>query len=179
MRTTHLALVSTIALLTACNDGDDREGPSLGSACVARQLGLARNIADGGDCFLLGYSDCGAGALASECIHTCAHDVCQAASCSTYADCSWAGLTWDCQDYVISGTSYGRWCGPSPCPRGTPGCPCLTGNTCYQTGVSGQSVSCSGTTCVLSDTCASGCRVGSVCCGGAFCGGNCIGTPCC
>lgn len=29
------------------------------------------------------------------------------------------------------------------------------------------------------DTCPSGCRQGSVCCGFPFCSGNCIGSPCC
>lgn len=51
----------------------------------------------------------------------------------------------------------------------------------------GTDVESAGGTCAFFDDpicdetsdCAAGCKVGSVCCGGAFCGGDCIGTPCC
>jgi hypothetical protein len=56
-----------------------------------------------------------------------------------------------------------RVCGANNC-GGSCGT-CKTGTSCVQG------------SCVAS--CQSGCQVGSVCCGGVYCAGNCIGTPCC
>jgi len=66
----------------------------------------------------------------------------------------------------------------SQCPAGAADCYCGYGNSCN------SGLSCSGGTCKSgsSGDCPAGCRpsVGStMCCGGAFCSGNCIGTPCC
>ena len=70
-----------------------------------------------------------------------------------------------CAGYVCTPSCGTRVCGADGC-GGECGV-CATGTTC----VAGS--------CVTSTTCANGCQVGSVCCGGAFCGGDCVGSPCC
>jgi hypothetical protein len=183
MRASLLLLLCVGLSIAGCSggggDGDGSDGQTLSSSCVERTLGLDRTIPDGYDCLLFSVSSCGVEAWASECVNVCAFEVCQQASCTVYQDCAGLGAQFDCQTYTVGGVSYGSWCGFSSCPRGTPGCPCLPGGSCYQTGLSQQSVACTAGTCVLTDTCPYGCRVRTVCCGGAFCGGDCVGTPCC
>ncbi|HEX7600103.1 MAG TPA: hypothetical protein VF316_00810, partial [Polyangiaceae bacterium] len=67
--------------------------------------------------------------------------------------------------------SFGNWCAVSTCPPGTAGCPCRAGACDSPFQCSAQNV--------CTDTCPTGCRQKSVCCGGALCGGDCVGTPCC
>ena len=168
-------LILLLALLAACGDGSGSGAPSLQDSCVQANLNLVRSLPNGIDCANFGYGDCDLRGLASECVGSCAFNLCQAAPCTTDLDCApYDGR--ECQSYTVEtggGTvDYGTWCAVSTCPKGTAGCPCLDGLcagelTCSAAGV------CEDTTCPY------GCRQGSVCCGGAFCAGDCIGTPCC
>jgi hypothetical protein len=164
-------------LIQACSDSTGGGGSSLQSQCVADQLNLERNIPNGQDCSNFGYSDCDG--FASECVGSCGFDMCQSSECSSDAQCeSGFGSAFECADYVISSVSYGSWCKLSDCPKGTLGCPCATGNVCGADPYGSGSMSCVSNVCESS--CPYSCREGtSTCCGGAFCGGNCIGSPCC
>jgi hypothetical protein len=173
MKTSAILMVSLCGM-PACDGGDGDGGPTLQSACVADTLHLARTLPDGAACSNLGYGDCGAAALASECVGSCAFGVCQAAPCASDADCApYAGRV--CATCTIeaggSAIDFGAWCEEPACPPGTAGCPCASG-TCAGDLACGPDDRCH-------DPCPIGCRQGSVCCGGAFCGGDCIGTPCC
>jgi hypothetical protein len=52
---------------------------------------------------------------------------------------------------------------------------CCSGLTCTWQYLNGTGMS----TCLTSSTCEARCRQGSICCGGGFCSGECIGNPCC
>lgn len=172
-----LAAAAAGFLAQACSDSTGAGANSLQSQCVANQLNLDRNIPDGQDCSNFGYSDCSG--FASECVNYCGFDMCQSSQCTGDAQCeSRFGFGFECADYVISSISYGSWCRVSDCPKGTLGCPCAAGGVCGADPYGSGSMSCISNVCESS--CPSQCREGSsVCCGGAFCGGNCIGSPCC
>jgi hypothetical protein len=173
------ALLVALGLVVACSStgGGDGGGASLQSSCVRDQLGVPRALADGEACKNVGYSDCGQG-FASECLGSCAFDVCQSQACASNADCP--GF---CKEYVVSSVSYGKWCDGKVCPRGTLDCPCDEGACTKPDPAYVVSCNASGV-CEGTDTCAAGCRVrnadgASICCGGGFCSGGCVGTPCC
>jgi hypothetical protein len=176
----RFAFAALLLGVAACSDADDELGAAavLQSPCVADQLNLVRDLEDGQSCDNFGYSDCTG--FASECVNYCAFEFCQREPCLDDTDCELEfGVNFECKDYVVSDTDYGRWCDESDCPRGTLGCPCLSDGTCGADPYGSGAMTCS-----ASDTCESACpaacRVGgSVCCGGAFCSGDCIGTPCC
>lgn len=173
MRGIGWALLAAVAVALGC--GSDAETDRLQSDCIRDTYyiddPLPRVLEDGASCSNIGHGDC-PGELASECVHYCGFDRCQASSCASDADCAWLGADYECQEYVVVGDpSYGSWCKASDCPKGTLGCPCRDGRC-------GGEATC-GSDDVCHDTCPAGCRAGSVCCGGAFCGGDCIGTPCC
>ena len=178
-------LTSIAAFLTGGCGGEEGgagEKGSLQSSCVSNQLDLERAIPDGQGCDNWGYSDCYG--FASECVNYCAHEFCQPESCETAKDCEGffgtpqAGLGWVCTDYVVSSRSYGTWCDlDEVCVEGTINCPCAPGDVCGPDPFGSGNMRCVAVT--WESTCPSACIVGSVCCGGAFCSGNCIGTPCC
>lgn len=170
-------------VLASCGGGSTQGelDRTMQNACVHRNLDLPRTIEDGDECASFSYSDCRGDPFpsASECINYCAFDICQPGHCVDDADCSWLGIDYECQHYVVSGDDYGLWCGETDCPKGTPGCPCLPDGSCHEPDEWWE-VSCNAQdVCEGGDTCPYGCRVGSVCCGGALCSGDCIGTPCC
>jgi len=171
-----LALVG----LAGC-PGDDAANGGLQSACVLDILGLERTLPDGAACDNFGYSDCAG--FGSECLHFCAFDVCQPAECATAEDCAAVGappygLGWACEEYVVSGEGYGTYChAVEVCPEGTVGCPCAVGDTCGPDPWGDGDLSCVSGYC--ESACPASCIAGSVCCGGAFCSGDCIGAPCC
>jgi len=168
-----------IAVAPACGGGDGSGSSEelLQSSCVHDNIDLPRTVEDGEDCANFGYGDCPADEMASECVNYCAHDTCQAGPCSTDGDCEGFGANYECLPYVVDGDDYGTWCGYTDCPKGTYGCPCKEGK-CFPPDEY-WTLECVDGTCQGDDGCPSGCRVGSVCCGGALCSGNCIGTPCC
>ena len=164
-------------VIQACGDSTG-PGGGLQSSCVIDQLGLERTLADGQSCSNFGYSDCeGSG---SECINYCAHGRCQPGECNTDSDCeSRFGAGYECTEYVVSGDSYGFWCRLSDCPKGTLGCPCTDAGLCGSDPFGSGAMTCTASN-RCESSCPAACRVGSsVCCGGAFCSGDCIGTPCC
>ena len=172
----------TALLMTACGDSASGGKGSLQSSCVSDQLNLERTIADGFECDNFGYSDCYG--FASECIGYCAFGFCQPQSCQSAEDCVQFFrelpeiAAWECNDYVVSATSYGTWCQiVEACPEGTLNCPCAPGDLCGPDPFGPGDMVCANGTCESS--CPSACIVGSVCCGGALCSGDCIGTPCC
>lgn len=173
-----LALVICFSLLPGCDGGGSGED-LLQSPCVLDQLNLERTLPDGVSCSNFSYSDCGVTPMASECVNYCAFGVCQPAPCVQYEDCTGYGADFDCMPYVVSGDDYGAWCGESDCPRGHVDCPCLPGGLCPEPDDYWVLECDAQNFCRGEDTCPFGCRSGSVCCGGAFCGGDCIGTPCC
>ena len=178
MKGAKLIFLLLLSLVLAQCSSDSQEQDQLQSECVHNFIDLDRNLIDGMRCFNFSYSDCGGGPSASECINYCAFEMCQSGPCEKDADCSAYGTSYECQEYTVSGTDYGQWCGESDCPKGTQGCPCLDLGDCYDSQFIDAFCEadniCSGTY-----TCTPSCIVGSVCCGGAFCSGNCIGTPCC
>jgi hypothetical protein len=173
-----VSLAAALVTLGACSDGGGEAGAGgLQSSCVIDELGLERTLADGQECSNFGYSDCSG--FGSECINSCAFDICQEAPCTNDEGCAATfGPAFECQDYVVSSKSYGRWCNESDCPRGTLGCPCRSDGSCANDPYGSGPMSCTDSSCESS--CPVACRVGtSVCCGGALCSGDCIGTPCC
>ncbi len=176
MHRDHLAksLLLSLAIL-GCGGSDS--GSKLQDPCVRSQLSLTSELPDGAACYNVGYSDCSG--LASKCLHSCAHDLCQAAECLSAEECAARlGAGHECSDYVVSGKSYGKWCKVSSCPAGTLGCPCFQGGTCGSDPYGSGSMTCSNNLC--ESACPYACRQGtSLCCGGNFCSGDCIGTPCC
>jgi hypothetical protein len=147
--------------------------------CVRGHLDLPRTIEDGKSCYSFSYSDCGGFPSASECINYCAFDLCQPGYCEEDTDCAWLSINYECQNYIVSGDDYGKWCGETDCPKGTPGCPCLPDGSCYEPDEWWDVTCDADNTCQGGDGCQYGCRQGSVCCGGSLCSGDCIGTPCC
>jgi hypothetical protein len=172
-----------LAVACSASGSDPVAGPgALQSQCVIDQLNLERTLADGQACDNWGYSDCSG--FGSECINYCAFDFCQPEPCETAEDCNaffgelGGAETWACEEYVVSSKGYGTWCTPvEHCPEGTVGCPCLPGDACGPDPWGEGNMTCEAGICESS--CPSACIQGSVCCGGAFCSGNCIGTPCC
>jgi len=172
-----------VLLIAACGGEEASSGKgSLQSSCVSRQLNLERTTADGFECDNFGYSDCYG--FASECIGYCANGFCQPQSCGSADDCVefFRELppiaAWECNDYMVGSTSYGTWCEiVGACPEGTLNCPCAAGSDCGPDPFGPGNMICVAGTC--ESTCPSSCIAGSVCCGGAFCSGDCIGTPCC
>jgi hypothetical protein len=179
-------LLATTLLLglagAGCGQGQSSLDRMMQNRCVRSNIDLPRTIEDGQQCYSFSYGDCGGDPFptASECINYCAFDMCQPGPCAVDSDCSmWLGIDYECINYIVSGDDYGKWCGVSQCPKGTPGCPCLPDSTCYEPD-EWWDVTCNAqNVCEGGDTCPYGCRQGSVCCGGAFCSGNCVGTPCC
>jgi hypothetical protein len=172
-------IAAVLGLLGACSSNAG-SGPTLDSACVRSEMALERSLPEGAECAAFSYSDCGLEQFASDCVHACAFDMCQAAPCSDDSACvDEFGADYECQPYVISSVDYGRWCTRLECTRGAPGCKCRLDGTCAEPDQY-WAVSCTAAgLCEGEDTCPSGCRAGSVCCGGAFCSGDCIGAPCC
>jgi hypothetical protein len=170
------AVVMGLAISACGQSGGETD--QLQSSCVRGNLNMSRDIPDGGACYNFGYTDCPAGDTASDCVHYCAFDVCQSAPCSNDDDCAVYSAIYECQNYVVSGTNYGAWCGESDCPKGTQGCPCRDDGTCdsdnFTDALCGNDNLCAGTS-----NCPLACRLEYSCCGGALCGGDCIGTPCC
>lgn len=174
-----LGALPVVALVAWLSCGDDAGGnlELLQDPCVRDVISFSDDVPDGQECFNIGYADCPG--FASDCIHYCAFDVCQSAPCTSDGDCEGLlGLEGECSDYVVSDTSYGRWCRVSDCPKGMLGCPCRDGGCYVDPYGSGEM------TCTEAGTCESACpwecRSGeSVCCGGAYCGGDCVGSPCC
>ena len=175
-----------VVLAMGCSD-DGGSGPTSGpealqSQCVIDQLNLERTIPDGETCDNFGYSDCNG--FGSECVNSCAFELCQPQPCESKDDCnaSFGDLAgrqeWSCEAYVVSSRGYGTWCAPvEGCPEGSVGCPCLPGGLCGPDPWGDGDMTCEAGRCESS--CPSACIQGSVCCGGAFCSGSCIGTPCC
>jgi hypothetical protein len=177
----RVTMMSAVIVVCGCGGGGTFEERTLQSSCVHDNItSLARTVADGSECSNFSYSDCGGDPfpMASECANYCAFDVCQPAQCQGDSECAAFGALFECMDYVVSEESYGSWCGESDCPKGTPGCPCREGDLCVAPDDLWV-VTCTAGVCDGTDTCPAGCRSGSVCCGGAFCGGDCVGTPCC
>ena len=100
------------------------DGHPLKSKCVDAELELSHDLADGSKCSTFSYGDCARGSSSSECINFCAHSLCQPAECITDADCIAFGNA-TCQEYVVSGTDYGRWCKKDSSSGGSGGCDCL------------------------------------------------------
>lgn len=75
---------------------------------------------------------------------------------------------------TCEGVSAGKWChGPQgDCSDHALCCPGLICTWQYLGGAGRYS-------CLPPTTCEARCREGSVCCGGGFCSGSCIGNPCC
>lgn len=172
---------SSLALLVfvACSsDGNGGATDQLQSSCVHENMTLERTIANGQECSNFSYSDCPVGDMGSECVSYCAFDICQSKSCARDADCTAVKAGLECQSYIVSQQDYGKWCGVPDCPKGEVGCPCREDGTCIAPD-SYWTVRCTASQCEGTDSCPTGCRSGSLCCGGAFCGGDCIGTPCC
>ena len=183
-RTWVVPLLGAVALLMGACSGDAASSGkgALQSSCVSNQLNLDRTDADGSACDNWGYSDCYG--FASECIGYCAFGFCQPESCSSAENCVQffreipLGVGWECNEYVVSSTSYGTWCEiVKTCPEGTLNCPCAPGEMCGSDPFGSGDMACANGTCESS--CPSACIQGSVCCGGSLCGGDCIGTPCC
>ena len=166
-----LALFTALGGFLACGGGTDR----LRSSCVEGFVTFTHTIPDASECSSVGYKDCGP-EYSSDCVHYCAFGRCQPAPCASDADCAALGAQYECAEYLVEGEpSYGKWCRVASCPKGTTGCPCLSG-------ACSDGSTCEGGSCVFN--CSPGCRVkgvsgGVVCCGGALCSGDCIGTPCC
>ena len=137
---------------------------------------LDRTVPDGQSCTNAAIGGCRC--LASECQNFCAFDICQP-ECETNADCT--AENFECNELVDAEFGVlGRFCEfVEPCPEGTTGCPCGPGGACSAFGDQLEAFCDSENICRVNDLCRSGCRQGSVCCGGVFCGGDCIGTPCC
>jgi len=169
-----LALIG-LGLIPCC--GSSGGGDLLQDPCVRDELEFTDDLPDGVECSNFGYGGCPG--FASDCINYCAHDMCQPQECVQDADCQVAwGQDYECQEYVVSGDSFGSWCNESDCPRGSMGCPCRQDGTCNSDPFGSGPMSCVDNTC--ESECPYACRVGtSLCCGGAFCSGDCIGTPCC
>ena len=177
MRKRLLLCVMVTFVLMQCGGSDEGNGNGasglslLENACEKDCLHIQSHLQDGEWCSsIAGCGDCPNHAMASECINYCANNFCQTAPCSSDADCQKYG-DFVCEAYVISDINYGNWCDENPCPKGTAGCECDNGS-CNSYLTCGADNKCF-------DTCTPGCREGLVCCGGAFCGGDCIGTPCC
>ena len=166
----------------ACPGGDGGNERKLQCDCVRDTYEdgyFLRELPVGAECINVSISGCGC--LASECIEICANEICQTTECATDADCACCGGIAECEPWIDSDFGdLGQWCNPSPdCPKGTPGCPCGEGGVCSGSG-NGITVSCNAAkVCESVDSCPSGCRQSTVCCGGALCSGDCIGTPCC
>ena len=166
-------------LFPSCGGDESGASENLQSSCVHDFIDLPRNLADGEECANFGYADCEPIEMASECQGYCAFDVCQASSCASDSECvSERGAGFECLEYVVSGDSYGDWCGESDCPKGTFGCPCKDG-ACTPPDDYWVMTCSANDVCDGDDSCPSGCRAGSVCCGAGLCSGDCIGTPCC
>lgn len=180
MRTRTLfagAAVAWLAVLGfgAC-DGAGGNEELLQDPCVRDEISFSDDLPDGEECFNIGYAGCPG--FASDCVHYCAFDVCQASPCTSDDACIAAfDATYECAAYVVGDVDYGEWCRVSDCPKGTLGCPCRDG-ACGGDPYGGGLMTCESGTCESS--CPWECREGtSVCCGGAFCGGDCVGSPCC
>jgi hypothetical protein len=156
--------------------GDSAGAELLQDPCVRDEIPMSSDLVDGEECFNIGYEGCEG--FASDCIHYCAFDVCQAGPCASNGDCDTVlGDDGECADFVIDDRSFGRWCRVSDCPPGSLGCPCDAGS-CDADPFGGGAMSCEGGVC--ESGCAFECRQGeSTCCGGAFCSGDCVGSPCC
>jgi hypothetical protein len=149
------------------------------SECVREQLGMQRHLADGAKCYAMGYADCGR-ALGSECIGYCVFDICQPGQCKEDSDCAIFGSDYECTLRVLedlNDDATGLWCRASDCPRGSMGCACRADGTCAADPFGSGAMDCTKNVCA--SACPAACRSGSICCGGAFCSGDCIGAPCC
>jgi len=171
-------LVKAVCLswaILGCGGSDS--GPKLQDPCVRSQGNFTPKLQDGEKCYNIGYNRCSG--FASDCIHFCAHDVCQPQECLSSEECvTRLGPAHECIEYIVSEKSYGKWCKVSDCPQGNLGCPCFQGSTCGRDPYGSKLMSCTNGFCV--SACPSSCRSGtSLCCGGAFCSGDCIGTSCC
>ncbi|MEM8607019.1 MAG: hypothetical protein AAGF92_07930 [Myxococcota bacterium] len=180
----HPTLLLAALLALGCGDSSPTTGAGgLQNQCVADQLGFERTLPDGSECGNTGFTDCGLG-FASECIGSCANGFCQPEECESAEDCESffralpAGVGWECSTLEISDRPYGDWCSiVEVCVEGTLGCPCAAGDVCGPDPFGTGNLSCEEGRC--NSSCPSACIVGSVCCGGSFCGGDCVGTPCC
>jgi hypothetical protein len=105
--------VCVLSVVVSCS-GSSAEGSPLQSECVQKNVRTSRTTADGVKCTNVGYGDCG-DVVASNCVNVCAHDLCQAAECQGSEDCSrFRGST--CQDYVVDGKTFGKYCKPADKP---------------------------------------------------------------
>ena len=160
-----------------CSGDEGGDRGSLQSSCVRDVNDLPRHLADGMDCYNLGYSDCEG--LASECTNYCAFDVCQTEHCASDPDCGWLGPAYECSDYYVSPNgSFGNWCHLSDCPKGTIGCPCQDGGTCGPDPFGSGAMTCDESG-VCQSVCPFTCQIGAVCCGGNLCSGDCAYSSCC
>ena len=76
MKRNRILSVALVLVAAGCEaEGDD--GHPLQSLCVQEHFGTTRTIPDGYGCSNFGYTDCG-GVFASDCLHYCAFDACQA-----------------------------------------------------------------------------------------------------
>ncbi|MGB5809046.1 MAG: hypothetical protein WBG86_00875 [Polyangiales bacterium] len=136
---------------------------------------LDRTVPDGEACNNSAVGGCSC--LASTCQNYCAFEVCQP-ECAEDTDCP---ESFECNELVdVEFETLGMFCEfVPPCPEGTTGCPCGPDGECSAFGDRLEPFCDADDICQVNDLCTAGCRQDSVCCGGVFCGGNCIGTPCC
>jgi len=117
-----LVLLAGALVFISCtaSGGEDDDDP-LQSACVRSHFdddGGPRTLKDGERCTNVSLGPKCGDHFMSDCIHDCAFDVCQRAPCSSDASCT--GGT--CEEYVVSGRSYGRWCKRASATSGANAC---------------------------------------------------------
>jgi len=99
--------VCSLVFLVGCGSDAATDEP-LQDACVRENVPTPRSQADGTAC--TNVSSAGCGGLASACLGVCAHGACRSATCTSDASCAGVAAGATCEDFVVDGRSFGRYC---------------------------------------------------------------------